>query len=518
MIGRITPLKGHSYFLEAMARVIRLKPYVKVWIIGDAPAGKEYYRRELETLAMRLGIKDQVEFLGNRRDIPPLLAQIDLLAMASVAPESFGRVILEAQAASVAVVATRVGGVVDIIDHGKTGLLVPPKDPDAMAKEIMRLLDDRKLAQQFIEAAKNKIEENFTIKQMASRTIEVYEELLSSLSILVMKISSVGDVVLVTASLKALRERFPKAKIYCLVGRESRKVLNNCPLIDGFIIYDPYFRDKGFLKFLKLARRLRKYKFDKIIDFQNNRKSHLLAFLSRPQESYGYNNGKWGFFLTHKIKNLNRQLNPVEHQFQILRLLDIPYPENPALKLWPSAKDKESVDDFLEEEWLKDCRHVVGMNIAASEKWPTKNWPLEHMARLCDILASQNIRVVITGMEKDKAKAQRLLSLTKAKPAIFVGKTDILQLAALIKKCGVFITADSAPLHVAAAVDTPVIAFFGPTDSRCHTPPAKNIFILEKKLSCAPCYSSRCRILTHACMKQITPEEVAEKVEAVIKG
>ena len=90
-------------------------------------------------------------------------------------------------------------------------------------------------------------------------------------------------------------------------------------------------------------------------------------------------------------------------------------------------------------------------------------------------------------------------------------------MAALIKRCQVFITPDSAPLHIAAAMQTPVIAFFGPTDSKRHAPPAKRIIVLEKKLTCSPCYGTRCRILTHACMKEIKPEEVAKTVESLMK-
>ena len=98
-----------------------------------------------------------------------------------------------------------------------------------------------------------------------------------------------------------------------------------------------------------------------------------------------------------------------------------------------------------------------------------------------------------------------------------MGKTDILQLASLIKRCKVFLTPDSAPLHIAAAMQVPVIVLFGPTDSRRHIPPAKKIVILEKKLACAPCYSSRCRILTHACMKDIQPEDVLHEVEHLME-
>jgi heptosyltransferase-2 len=89
-------------------------------------------------------------------------------------------------------------------------------------------------------------------------------------------------------------------------------------------------------------------------------------------------------------------------------------------------------------------------------------------------------------------------------------------LAALIERCKVYITPDSAPLHVAAAMRAPLIAFFGPTDSRRHRPPARDMIILEKKPACAPCYSPRCLIMTHACMRDITPDEVAGKIESLM--
>ena len=155
--------------------------------------------------------------------------------------------------------------------------------------------------------------------------------------------------------------------------------------------------------------------------------------------------------------------------------------------------------------------------MAASQRWNTKNWPIDYIGRLCDILAGHNVRVVLTGVEKDKEIARQLLTFTKAKPANVVGKTDVMELAALIKRCKVFVTPDSAPMHIAAAMKVPFIAFFGPTSSLRHLPPTKSCFVFEKKLECAPCYNSECRITTHACMREITPEQVAGKVLELMK-
>jgi len=517
IVGRITPLKGHRYFLKAMAKVVRSMPFVKIWIIGDAPAKKEGYKKELEILVRRLGLTDNVEFLGTRQDVPQLLAQSDVLVMSSVEPESFGRVILEAQAVGVPVVATKIGGAIEIIDDEKTGLLVHPKAIDEMSYAVMRLLNDKKLSREFQVAARKKIEEKYTVEHMSDQTIDCYNELLGSLNILVIKMSALGDVILTTAALKAIRKKFNKAKIYCLVSKESRELLQRCPYIDEMIVIDLKHSYKSLFRVIKFSKKLRKYKFDKIIDFQNNLKSHLLTFLSFPHESYGFNNGEMGFVLTNAVENPNNELPPVRHQFQILDMLGINSSETHELELWPSDNDRKKVKEILENEWIGVGTKIVGINVSASERWPTKNWPTEHIARLSDILGSLNVRTVITGMTKDLDLAREIVALSKTKPVVLAGKTNIMELAALIERCGVFVTPDSSPMHISAAMKTPFVAFFGPTASSRHLPPAKSYRVFEKDLECAPCYSCRCRILTHACLKGISPEDVAEKIQELLK-
>ncbi|HPN87868.1 MAG TPA: lipopolysaccharide heptosyltransferase II [Candidatus Omnitrophota bacterium] len=510
IIGRLTPLKGHTYFLKSMTKIVRQIPYAKIWIIGDAPKNKRAYKQELEVLVKRLGLSNHVEFLGNRKDIPELLSQIDVLVLSTVTEESFGRVIIEGQAAGVAVVATKVGGVVDVIEHEKTGLLVMPKDTDGMANAVLKLLRDKNLYDRLVVEAKKKVQECYTLENMASKTLAVYEELLNSLNILVVKIRSIGDVILVVPSLKVIRQNFPRAKIYCLVGEESKKILQHCPYIDGLIIFNT--KNRNWFYLLELSRKLRKYRFDKIFDFQNSRRSHLLSCLTFARESYGYDNKKWGNLLTNPIKKYRNDMAAVLHQFQLLEKSGLTGLEKPFLELWPSEKDNEYAKNILESEWLGNFNNIVGINIAASLKWQTKNWPLESIARLCDMLAGKNIRVVLTGADKDRQQAQYILSLCKSKPANLVAKTDIMQLAAVIKRCKCFITPDSAPMHVASAMQVPLVALFGPTDPNRHVPPAKKIVIIAKELECAPCYNRRCKIFTHACMKSITPEQVFKEI------
>jgi ADP-heptose:LPS heptosyltransferase len=239
--------------------------------------------------------------------------------------------------------------------------------------------------------------------------------------------------------------------------------------------------------------------------------------LALPKQSFGFKNEKLGFLLTHGIKDNLKDIPPVEHQFRVLKPLGINHHPDISLELWPSPKDEQYIQTLLDSEWMGNYKDLVGINISASAPWPTKNWPADYMVKLCDYLGAKNIRVILTGQVKDQGLARYLVNKSKSKPINFIGKTNILQLAALISRCKVYITPDSAPLHVASAMKVPVIAFFGPTDPLRHMPPVERAIVLRRDLKCSPCYSGTCRIKTHSCMKEITPEQVFQKVMELMK-
>ena len=210
IIGRITPLKGHLHFIKAMARISRFVPRLKVWIVGDAPASKEAYKEEVQVLVRRLGLWHCTEFLGTQRDIPGILAHLDLVVLATTTHEAFGRVVIEAQAAGVPVVATQVGGLVDIIEDGKNGFLVPPGDSKSMADAIMRIFKDAQLAKELAQNAYAKVKEKYNVELMVKNTLDVYRDALTNFKVLIIKLSSLGDIILSTAALRAIREKFPQ--------------------------------------------------------------------------------------------------------------------------------------------------------------------------------------------------------------------------------------------------------------------------------------------------------------------
>ena len=514
LVGRITPIKGHPLFLKAMARVTRVFPNIKIQIVGDAP--KPQYKEELLMLTRRLGLTHSVEFLGTRYDIPQLLSNMDVLVVPSVGEEAFGRVAIEAGACGVPVVATRIGGLIDIIENESNGLLVPPDDPRVLADAITRLIKEPELARSLAASMRKKVEKEYSLDLMFEKTLQVYQEAITRKRILVIKLGAVGDVILSIPSLRALREKFPDAWISVLVGRKSRKVIRNCPYVNDTIVYEAVPHQRKIVSLLKTARLLSKEDFDIVVDLQNNRASHLLGFLCGARIRAGHPNRKWSFFLNKKTADASSSsVSPLEHQFRVLRLIGVEAFDK-KLELWTQKEEDGKVNEFLITQWVSPSQTLVGINPGSSLRWPTKQWPVENFAKLCDELAKRNIRVVLTGSDEDTPLTERLLVQTRNKPINAVGKTSITELVALVRRCQVFISSDSAPMHVAASVNVPLVALFGPTDPKRHMVPPSRYQVFWKEIHCAPCYLRNCPI-GHICMKKITVQEVLNAVLYFIK-
>lgn len=505
VVGRITPIKGHAFFIQAIARVIRMFPKIKVLIVGDAPDDKPEYRKNLKALTQKLEIEKYIEFLGSRHDMPEIMSGLDLLVLPSIGQEAFGRVIIEAGATGVPVIATRIGGAVDIIEDGKTGLLVKPGDIMEMVDSVIKLLKDRALARNMADEARKKVEKEYSLARMTEDTVRLYEEAHNKKKILIIKITAIGDVILSVPSIKAIRNSFPEAFISVLVGVESRRVLKKCPYIDEVILYDRKGKDKGLKGLLKISSVVRRKAFDMSIDLQNNRASHLIAWMGAIPRRFGYSNRKIGFLINNKLKYLNIGAGPVEEQFRILKKAGInTIGASKRMEIWPGKEDFSYIEKVLKDEWVRENQVVVGMNIGGS--WKTKRWPLKCFAKLSDMLAAKDVRVIITGSEGESDLAAELSQLARAKIINAAGRTNVTQLAALIKKCKVYVTSDSAPMHIASAMGTDFIALFGPTDPRRHFEPVDKGVIIKKEVNCGPCYKSVCN--KNTCMRKISVEEV----------
>ena len=350
--------------------------------------------------------------------------------------------------------------------------------------------------------------------QMVERTLAVYEECLTQPRILIWKLSALGDVILSTPSLRAIRRQFPHAHITLAVGRRAYEVVARCPYLNDFLIYDPKRKDTGALGFLGFVRRLRQGAFDLSLDLQNSRDTHLMAWLAGIPIRAGYRR-KYGWLLNRAVRLPRVVLAPIAHQHYLLRHAGVA-PDGDALELWPSPHDEQGAERILATSPTGERRPIVGLHPGGSGRWKTKRWDLERWAKLCDLLAQKHIRVVVTGGPEERSLGDALRQLVASHPTVAIGDTSMMELACLIKRCDVFVAHDSSPLHVAAAVGTPTIALFGPTDPARHLPPTFRGQVINKKVFCSPCYSATCRTITHACMKNITVEEVHAAVLALL--
>jgi len=517
-LGRITPLKGHKDFIHALHWLKQRGKKFEAWIVGSAPAKKQRYFKEVQKLVDRLGLKEHVKFLGTRQDIPELLKEAHILVLSTTTPEAFGRVVAEAGAVGTAVVTTEVGGVTDIVQKGKDGRLVPPHDPVAMADALSAAIENREETFTMSESLRQRVAENFYLEQMYEKTLAVYKETHEEKRILVMKLSALGDLILITPSLRLLRRRWPKAFIALLVDEPFYEVALTLPFVDEVLVTHRSKTTGGFKRSLKILKTIKQARFDISIDFQNIPRTHLLSYLAGIPKRLGYERGLFGFLLTSRTQGHKDALSPIQHQFRVLRYLGLGVGhQDETLELNSSPKAKIAVDQLLGPE--SDRSLDVIFSLSASHKWPTKNWDLENYVTLGRQIQDsyKGIRFILIGTDREKKLAKKFQKSLGDKDVVnLTGKTSINEMGEVIRRSRIVIAPDSAPLHMAAAFKRPAIGLFGPTRADRHAPPNPKQTLFQKKVDCGPCYSRECVTKTHECMKLITPNEVFLAVKQLL--
>jgi heptosyltransferase-2 len=532
LFGRLSPLKGQAVALRACEQLVQRGLPVQLCLAGDEPGSSA--RRSLESLAAALKLDEQIEWFGVRQDVPALIGSVDLVIVPSTYPESFGRSVVEAQAVGRPVIASRLGALAELIEDGRTGLLVPPNDPAALAEAIQRLIGDADLRARCVAEARTRVAAAWDAEQMVERTLAVYEERLTRPRVLIWKLSALGDVILATPSLRAVRRHFPKAHVTLAVGRAAYEVVARCPYLDDILIVDFQGKDRGPLRQLALVRKLRAAAFDVSIDLQNSRRTHLLVWLAGIPVRAGYRR-KFGWLLNRGVRPPKVVLAPIAHQHYLLTHAGFST-DGESLELWPSPLDEERAGRLLAgagssggpstrpaargaRSGVRPAglhRQLVGIHPGGSGRWVTKRWDLDRWAQLCDALSERNVQVIVVGGPEERPLGEVLARLTRRPPLRLAGETNLMELACVLKRCDAFLGHDSSSLHVAAAVGTPAVALFGPTDPRRHLPPTFTGAVIQKDVFCSPCYSARCRTITHACMKRIGVEEVLTAVLTIL--
>lgn len=516
LIGRFSPSKGQVDFLKAVHLLRSRLTQFEVWIVGSEGKGRHRYTDLMKKTIQQFGLESCVKLLPPTRDVPGLLSQSDLLVLSSLLPEPFGRVIIEAGAVGTPVAATELGGVLDIIEHNVNGLLFPPKNIPAMADAMYELLTDRERAKEFAVKLRKKVEERFNLEQMVQKTIEVYQEVRKKRKILVIKLGAMGDLILAVPSFRMLKNRFPDSSITLLVDRKLAPIVSACPYLDDMILVDRKKLSNLFY-LLKTARRIRVEGFDTSIDLHNNKWTHLLSYLGGVVQRFGYARGKWGFLLNRPDKTFDVEDTPIRHQFRILSKAGVQKFDDD-LELWPKSDSLEKAQQMIASLNPTKNTKIIGFVMGSSLNWPSKRWPAEYFINLAKrFFEKYNARVILIGSPSEAILGEPFKQFDPEKVMDIIGKTVLNELPALFHQFHLVVTGDTAPLHIAAAMNIPTLALFGPTDAKRHLPPGRKIVVLSHHLSCQPCYSGICKEKEpQACLTHISVDEVFDHCQRLL--
>jgi heptosyltransferase-2 len=320
-----------------------------------------------------------------------------------------------------------------------------------------------------------------------------------------------------TPTVRAIRQCFPNTHISLLAKPWVVPVFENSEHIDQLLIYDDKGRHKGILGKFRLARDLKKYHFDAAILLQNAFEAALIAFLSNIPLRIGYNTDVRQLLLTHAVSCTNeiKKKHQTDYYLDILRGIGIKE-DNRALYLKLDQKDRFRAEKILLEQHLSLGDKIIGINPGATYG-PAKQWPLDRYAHLADnIQAFTKGRVIIFGGPNDKDLGEKISQKMHHCPIDLSGKTSLGEAMALIEKCDLFITNDSGLMHVAAALDVPLVAVFGSTNSVTTGPLSQNSRIVQVPLECSPCLRPECPKGHLDCMEKISVEIVFNVVKEML--
>lgn len=313
--------------------------------------------------------------------------------------------------------------------------------------------------------------------------------------ILVITLSNLGDIVLTTPVIATLRREFPDSRMDVLVGPAGKEVFEKDRNVFKVIIYDKHMPITGKRR---LQLKLKKLKYDLVVDLRNT----VFGLLIGPK----YRTATIQHFPEKIIHSVDK------HLYRLKSLAVENFQRQPYLYITP--EDEAHVEALMKECKLRDQFIVIN----PGAKSHLKRWTAEGFAAVADRLAGEcNVDIVFIGAKEDEAIVADVIKRMKHKPHNATSKTNVRQLAALLKRAKLLITNDSAPLHIGCASSVKVLAIFGPTDPKRYGPTGEFDSFLHKKLSCSPCEKAEC-VNNYECMKLISADEVFEAAKMMTEG
>lgn len=338
--------------------------------------------------------------------------------------------------------------------------------------------------------------------------------------ILLARTDRLGDLVLTTPAIKAVREAYPDAYIAMIVRPYGRLLVKDNPYLDEVIVYDKFGLHRSAAATIRFGLDLRKARFDRAVIFHPTNRMHIIAYIANVPRRIGYDN-KLSFLLTDGIKNLKHEGKKHERDYtlDLLKVLGI---ESDEKELYVAVDDKarSSIEQMLSSHGITMKDKLVTLHPGAS--CVSKIWPSERFAKLSDILIEKdNVKIaVIGGNNKKDLFSVEAVEKFMQKQALFLKDVlDLRELAALLKRSVLFVSNDSGPVHIATAAGTPVVDIFGRNQPGLSPVRwgalGKKDIVIHKDVGCEGiCLAHNCR-KGFACLKAISVDDIYIAIQSM---
>ena len=323
-----------------------------------------------------------------------------------------------------------------------------------------------------------------------------------------------GDAVMCEPALTQVRAIFPQAEITLLVKPAIADLLAHHPGVNRTLVYDDRGRHAGISGKWTLAGVLRRHRFDLAILFQNAFEAALISFLAGIPRRFGYATDGRSLFLTDPVAPPSRigQRHQVEYYWDLLKSFGNHGPA-PAPRLFVTPEESALMAKRLADAGIGPTDRVIGVN-PGSTYGHAKRWLPDRYAEVVNRLlkdmqgeAGFRVGVAILGAKGEERLGQEIATQIKTRTVVCSGQTTVREMMALVKRCQLFLTNDTGPMHVAAAFNVPLVAVFGPTDWQTTSPYGVDAKLIRQPVSCAPCLLRECPI-DHRCMTGVTVDQV----------
>ena len=330
-------------------------------------------------------------------------------------------------------------------------------------------------------------------------------------NILLIKPSSLGDIVHAMPTCAAIRRAYPKARLTWLVKRQWAGLVER---IDGV---DRVWPVESTLKgWLSEVSSLRAERFDLVVDLQGLFRSAAIGWLSESPLRVGFANGREGspWFYSRRVPVPQLEMHAVDRYLLVAKAVGAVESGAPEFRFRIPQTDYEEVDRLLSRSGVMPGTSWVALNVSA--RWPTKRWPAASFAEVADRLQQDGYgAVVMIGGPDERADVAAVSGMMNSPAVNLAGATTVGLLPALLSRASLLITNDSGPVHIAAAVGIPMVALFGPTSAVRTGPYGMGHSVLTGQVPCRPCFSRTCHnTLPLECLKLVSPQQVLAAARA----